>query len=242
MWTAYEPFMYTRENLAKMGRESEEFISKMSDNKFFKKTVAPATKQQPRNNNNNNNNANSTNKKHPVFSMLYGMTREDQFSFKRTGLVDEMNFRIKFVEEMKADPGWVKANKFKIAQIESEAMDSGDIPMLGAFFRAVCARNNFAVMVIKGNIYKTTDECDPPTHVIEFDADSSKFVRVNDADTKAKHAKDNFFEFSKPLRAISAYKVDELREIARRVGIAEADVKGQLKKQIYEKILSCLTF
>lgn len=240
MWTAYEPFMYTRENLAKIGRENEEFISKMSDNKFFKKTVAPANKQQPRNNNNNtnSNNNNSIHKKHPVFSILYGMTRDGQFSFKGTGLVDEMNFRIKFVEDMKTDPGWVKAHKFKIAQIESEAMESGDIPMLGAFFRAVCARHNFSVMVIKGNIYKTTDECDPPTHVIEY---GSGAVLVNDADTatKAKHARDNFFECTKPLRAISAYKVDELREIARRVGIAD---KGLLKKQIYEKILSCLTF
>jgi hypothetical protein len=222
--------MYTSENVAKLEREAEEFVSKMSDNKFFKQMKPQKPKAVAR----------QHVIKHPVFSILYRMTHEDQFSFKDAGLVDEMSFRIKFVEEMKADPGWAKANKFKIAQIESEAMDSADIPMLGAFFRAVCARRNLSVMVIKGNIYKTSDcDCEQPTHVIECDTAGSRFVLVTDVDAKAKHARDNFFEFSKPLRAISAYKVDELREIARRVGIAD---KGLLKKQIYEKILSCLTF
>jgi hypothetical protein len=41
------------------------------------------------------------------------------------------------------------------------------------------------------------------------------------------------------LRAISAYKVDELREISRRVGV---DSNGLLKKPLYEKILTSLTF
>jgi hypothetical protein len=210
----------------------------MSDNKFFKKKPTQPVKQRQKR---------EVASKHPIFSLLYSMENDGTtFSFKdtsATALVDEINYRIKFVETVKADPVWVKANKFKISQIESEAMDSGDIPMLGAFFRAVCARNNWYVMVIKGNIYKTSgcdDDCEP-THVIEYNSSSDRFILLDDV-SRSKHARDNFFEFSKPLRAISGYKVDELREIARRVGVDESDLNGLLKKQIYEKILSCLSF
>lgn len=234
----YEQFMYSSQNVAKMMRESEEFISKASDNKFFTdKKVQQAQKVQKT----QKAQARPKQHKHPIFWLLYKMVQVEDFYTKENKENDvvEMNFRIKFIETIKTDPGWMKANKIKISQVEGESMDADDIPLLGAFFRAVCLRNNVAVMVIKANIYKTVlcddDELEP-TFVIEHDGTRFGFVDKS----RAKHAKENMFEFSKPIRAISAYKVDELKEIARRVGIA--DVTGLLKKQLYEKILSGLTF
>lgn len=236
MFQKYEQFMYTCENLKKLMRETEEFISKSSDNKFFKtqdikqeKTPKAKPNQNPRQNY----------KKHPIFWILYKMVSVEDF-FTKQNDVEEMNFRIKFIETIKNDSGWMKVNKIKISQVEGEAMDNADIPLLGAFFRAVCLRNNISLMVIKGNIYKTIlcDEAgDNPKYIIEYDSNSGRFEFVNEK--RAAHARDNFFEFSKPLRAISAYKVDELREIARRVGVESA---GILKKPLYEKILTSLTF
>jgi hypothetical protein len=95
-------------------------------------------------------------------------------------------------------------------------------------------------MVIKGNIYKTilcNDDDEKPKYIIEYNVSGDKFEFVEE--TRATHARANFFEFSKPLKAISAYKLDELREIARRVGV---DSTGLLKKTLYEKILTSLTF
>lgn len=162
--------------------------------------------------------------------------------FTKENDVEEMNFRIKFIETIKNDVGWMKANKIKISQVEGEAMDTNDIPMLGAFFRAVCIRNNVSLMVIKGNIYKTIlcdDPDDTPKYIIAYNGEKFERISENDVSARAKHVKDNLFEVSKPIRAISAYKVDELREIARRVGV---DGTGLLKKPLYELILSRLTF
>lgn len=238
MFEKYQQFMYTHANVARMTRESEEFISTTSDNKFFKREEKkPKQKEQKK----------PLQKqhhfKHPIFWLLYKMVSVEDF-FTKENDVEEMNFRIKFVETIKTDVGWMKANKIKISQVEGEAMDSGDIPLLGAFFRAVCLRNNVSLMVIKGNIFKTIlcdDADDMPTFIIDYDYAGEKFGFVPEKDiaSRTNHAKDNLFEYSKPLRAMSAYKVDELTEIARRVGI---EVKGLLKKPLYEKILSSLTF
>lgn len=235
MFEKYSQFMYTSDNIARIIRDHEEFISKMSDNKFFKREQKPTKKQHV---------SSSHNKKHPVFWLLYNMvTVVNFFEKQRHDDVEEMNFRIKFIETIKKEQGWMKANKIKISQVESEAMDSRDIPLLGAFFNAVCLFNKLSLMVIKGNIYKTIscEDDDIPTHIIEYDGSQFELV-VKELEQKAKYARENMFEFSKPLRAISGYKVDELKDIARRVGISDSDVKGLLKKQIYEKILSRLSF
>jgi hypothetical protein len=233
MFEKYEQFMYTGYNINRLMREIEEFISTTSDNKFFKRDDRKSRKQEVKPTQNHR----KENRKHPIFWLLYKMVSVEDF-FTKQNDVEEMNFRIKFVELIKNDSGWMKANKIKISQVESEAMDSADIPLLGAFFRAVCLRHNTSLMVIKGNIFKTIlcDEVDDiPRYIIEYDGEKFKFV----SESRAKHARDNLFEFSKPLRAISAYKLDELREIARRVGV---DSTGLLKKTLYEKILSGLTF
>ncbi len=233
--------MYTHANVARMTRESEEFISKTSDNKFFKREEKkPKQKEQKEQ---KKPPQKQHHFKHPIFWLLYKMVSVEDF-FTKENDVEEMNFRIKFVETIKTDAGWMKANKIKISQVEGEAMDSGDIPLLGAFFRAVCLRNNVSLMVIKGNIFKTIlcdDADDIPLFIIDYDYAGEKFGFVPEKDiaSRTKHTKDNLFEYSKPLRAMSAYKVDELTEIARRVGI---EVKGLLKKPLYEKILSSLTF
>ena len=233
----YQKFMYTNENVERLMRETEEFISKTSDNKFFKqrekKQQQPKQQQRPKKQQNHH--------QHPIFWLLYKMVSVEDFFTKET-IVEEMNFRIKFIEMIKKDSGWMKANKLKISQVEGEGMDAGDIPLLGAFFRAVCLRNNVSVMVIKANLFKTIlcDEVDDvPKFIIQYDGEKFAFVDEKDVELRAKHARDNLFEFSKPLRAISAYKVDELREIARRVGV---DSTGFLKKPLYEKILSSIMF
>ena len=149
MFEKYQQFMYTHANVARMTRESEEFISKSSDNKFFKREEKkPKQKQKEQ-----KKQAHQHHFKHPIFWLLYKMVSVEDF-FTKENDVEEMNFRIKFVESIKTDAGWMKANKIKISQVEGEAMDSGDIPLLGAFFRAVCLRNNVSLMVIKGNIFK----------------------------------------------------------------------------------------
>jgi len=230
----YKQFMYTSDNIEIMMRETEEFISKASDNKFFKREEKKQKPQKQKR---------EFHHKHPIFWLLYKMVSIEDF-FTKENDVEEMNFRIKFVETIKTDPGWMKANKIKISHVEGEAMDSADIPLLGAFFRAVCIRNNVSLMVIKGNIYKTilcddADADDVPNFIIKYNGEKFEFVAENEVTMLAKHARDNLFEFSKPLRAISGYKLDELREISRRVGV---DSNGLLKKPLYEKILTSLTF
>jgi len=235
MFEQYVQFMYTRDNIDRISREYEEFISKKSDNKFFNREQSltqPVKRQKERKN------------KHPVFWLLYKMVKVEKFFEKKShDDIEEINFRIKFVETIKKENGLMKANKIKISQVEGEAMNSCDIPLLGAFFNAVCIYYKLSLIVIKGNIYKTI-MCEPddvPTHIVEYDG-SQFMLFSNNLEQKAKHARENMFEFSKPLRAISGYKVDELKDVARRVGIPDSDVNGILKKQIYEKILSRLSF
>jgi hypothetical protein len=228
----YKQFMYISDNVERLMRETEEFVSKASDNKFFKREERKPKQQksQPQI-------REKRHTKHPIFWLLYKMVSIEDF-FTKQNDVEEMNFRIKFIEEIKKDVGWMKANKIKISQVEGEAMDTSDIPLLGAFFRAVCLRNNVSLMVIKGNIYKTI-LCDDPDDTPKFIIENNGFVAENDVESRTKNVKDNLFEVSKPFRAISAYKVDELREIARRVGV---DSTGLMKKPLYEQILSKVTF
>lgn len=225
----YSEFMYTLENVGRLMRETEEFISKTSDNKFFKRDEKKIKKPKLKTIQNNT--------KHPIFWLLYKMVHVEDI-FKKQNDVEEINFRIKFVEDIKKDVGWMKANKIKITQVEGEAMDSADIPLLGAFFRAVCVRNNVSLIVVKGNVYKTV-LCDEHDEIPKFIIENNMILPDNEVETRAKHIRDNLFEVTKPLRAISAYKVDELREIARRLGI---DYTGILKKPLYEQILSKVTF
>lgn len=265
----YEQFMFTNKNIVKIIRECEEFIR--PDNKFFNnsknknsivqkpevnKQLQPKTianiNESPNSYKVNINtfNNNELNKKHPIFWILYKMTTEADF-FKKLDDVEEINYRIKFIETLKQNLGWVKVNKIKITHVETEAMDTkSDIPLLGAFFKAMCLYYKINVVVIKGQIFKIVSLDDDdfiPKFIINWNAENDKFVLIDDIE-KIKlmydNAKTNYYEFSKPLKSISAYKVDDLRDIARRLNISTADNndKQLLKKPLYEKIISYLKF
>lgn len=251
--TLIQNIMFTNKNVEKSIKDYQESISNKKYKLFTKATSSLNINKTTRNGIINKHDKHHTNNKffikHNICYILYKLTNTNDF-FKKFDDIEELNFRIKFVETLKENSGWIKTNKIKLSNIEIEAIDvTKDISISGFFFKTFALFYKLNILVIKDNIYKifNNDDIFTPQYVIIFDNNKCnyKLIDKNEKNNEIyENAKSNLFEYSKPLKSITSYKVDDLKEFSRRLNINTIDDNGKqfLKKIIYEKILSKLYF
>ncbi len=144
---------------------------------------------------------------------------------ERTTVIVEKQLKIEYVEKMRL------ANVSKAA-IESNLANDNKIDV--KTFLALCEFEQLNVVYIIGRTYyERTSSLDGDVHVV-FQEEYGKYVYKLNADLN----RDMMLNIDKPIRAVSAYKLDELENICSRLGLEI--VEKRTKANLYRAIITAL--
>ena len=150
----------------------------------------------------------------------------------------EKETKYKWIEEFRLKKELFKPIKVSRTTVEDELANAKSITM--ASIKALCHLKDANVFFIDGKKYYemlTNDE--KPIYVIEK-IDGKFGLKQNISKEKVQYYREHYWKLEnldKPLKAVSSYKSDELKDICKRLHI---DAHDMTKPQMYEKILSKL--
>lgn len=107
-------------------------------------------------------------------------------------------------------------------------------------FMAMCLVENLNALVVSGRkYYEIYREENKDISIITKERDVYRYNFNDDNEKKIIEIRQTLYKVEQELKAISAYKVEELNDLAKRLGIC---LEGKmLKKNIYEKIVLALS-
>ena len=143
----------------------------------------------------------------------------------------EKNFKINFVEIARKNKEIIKINKLKLNDIENDLVNNDKITKKTLLLLSIYYELNF--IIIENYIfYKIIGNIEHDTiNIIVLDKDKYKLYIGNET---YNYTAIEAYKIDKPIKAISGYKVDELRELAKKLDI---DVKNKNKNSIYQDII-----
>jgi hypothetical protein len=150
----------------------------------------------------------------------------------------EKETKYKWIEEFRLKKELFKPIKVSRTTVEDELANAKTITM--ASIKALCHLKDVNVFYIDDKKYYemlTNDE--KPIYVIEK-IDGKFGLKQNISKEKVQYYREHYWKLEnldKPLKAVSSYKSDELKDICKRLHI---DAHDMTKPQMYEKILSKL--
>lgn len=150
----------------------------------------------------------------------------------------EKETKYKWIEEFRLKKELFKPIKVSRTTVEDELANAKSITM--ASIKALCHLKDVNVFYIDDKKYYemlTNDE--KPIYVIEK-IDGKFGLKQNISKEKVEYYREHYWKLEnldKPLKAVSSYKSDELKDICKRLHI---DAHDMTKPQMYEKILSKL--
>jgi hypothetical protein len=195
------------------------------------------------------------NQKDALFWCFYIMKNgiESFASLDNINVVLEKKMKIECVEFLRKNKSLLKAAKISpLTTIENFLVNEDKIDV-NTFF-ALCVANNISALYIYKNTYfllnasASVSEKNPETetygnlHIVKRIENTLK-TGILQSEKKAKEYLDTFYKvdnISKPVKAMSAYKLDEIVEIAKKLGIETINSvtnKQKTKKDIYELIV-----
>ena len=151
----------------------------------------------------------------------------------------ENDIKISNIEKMKKNSALLKNYKLSRNKIETDLLNSKRIELPSLY--ALCLYNNINIIYVKNNCYYQlfSNETDVFHVVVTENKRTSCEVDVSKERVKEIYDKFYFVEnISKPIKAISNYKLSELSTIAKYFGIKLTYDSGRTKtkKDIYEAI------
>jgi hypothetical protein len=173
------------------------------------------------------------------YIMRHGV--EEYQALGKTNVVIEKKIKIEYIELLRTKKQLLKAHKMApLTQIENELLNEPKIDL--KTFLALCVCDNLPMIYVHKKTYyelnlddsvSGTEKC----HIItRFDEPLKYGYRFGTKDCiKAFYKIDNL---NKPLRALSAYKLDELMDMCHRLGMTT--IKKQTKQEMYEFIVQQL--
>ena len=150
----------------------------------------------------------------------------------------EKETKYKWIEEFRLKKELFKPIKVSRNAVEDELANAKTITM--ASIKALCHLKDVNIFYIDDKKYYemlTNDE--KPIYVIEK-IDGKYGLKQNISKEKVEYYRSHYWKLEnldKPLKAVSSYKSDELKDICKRLHIDSHDMT---KPQMYEKILSKL--
>ena len=156
----------------------------------------------------------------------------------------EMNFKISTAEKLAQNDVLLKQNKLKREKIESELVNDKTISLTGLHALALLYNINI-LLIFDHFFYRMSGVSDDEPYILEKDTNGNYGIISNLSEERKKIIYDKYYEiedYRKPVRTISAYKVDDIRNIAQKLGILHCDNLGnkKTKKILYEEIISSL--
>jgi len=162
----------------------------------------------------------------------------------------EKQAKIDLVTLVREKKDEIKKLKLKRTDIENELVNESTISI--NTFLAICDLKDIPVLIVKNKIYYELGDTSESssTNIIIYDVNEDKYGidMDNTAEKIAKH-RDTLWKvenISKPIRGISFYKIGDLQDICKRVGIdteiqLDTKTKNKTKPQLYEELVQKLS-
>jgi len=162
-----------------------------------------------------------------------------------TSFVNEKTIKFKLIEHMRHNKQQLKSKKIKNIKedVEDELANKQTIGM--KTFIALCISHNINIIYIhKRKCFEIIFDEQSPTHVVHCinNADCSAYkycYQENVTKEQLEIYRTEYFSwesFDKPLKAMSSYKLDELTELAKKLGLS-SDLSKKTKKDLYEMLV-----
>jgi hypothetical protein len=165
-----------------------------------------------------------------------------------TTFVNEKSEKFRLIEHMRNNKQQLKSKKIKNIKedVEDELANKQTVGM--KTFIALCISHNINIMYIhKRKCFEIVFDDQMPTHVVHCvnnsDSSSCKYCcEQNVSKEQLEKYRTEYFNwesFDKPLKAMSSYKLDELVEMAKKLGLSESgiDLSKKTKKDLYEMLV-----
>ena len=165
-----------------------------------------------------------------------------------TTFVNEKTEKFKLIEQMRNNKQQLKIKKIKNIKedVEDELANKQTIGM--KTFIALCISHNINIIYIqKRKCFEILFDDQMPTHVVHCinNADSSAYKYCYEQNVSTEQLEKyrteyfNWESFDKPLKAMSSYKLDELVEMSKKMGLTETgmDLSKKTKKDLYEMLV-----
>jgi len=161
-----------------------------------------------------------------------------------TSFVNEKAEKFKLIESLRTKKQVLKTKKIKNIKedVEDDLANKSKIGM--KTFIALCAADNINILFIhKRKCFELMCEDDNPFHVIHWQENPEKYCYEMNA---SKEVLDNYrstlFKWEsleKPLKAMTSYKVDELMDLCKKLGLEEKmkTAGKKTKKDLYELLI-----
>jgi hypothetical protein len=165
-----------------------------------------------------------------------------------TSFVNEKTIKFKLIEYMRNNKQQLKSKKIKNIKedVEDELANKQIIGM--KTFIALCIAHNINIVYIhKRKCFEIVFDDQSPTYVVHCinNSDSSAYKYCYEQNVSKEQLEKyrteyfNWESFDKPLKAMSSYKLDELLELATKMGLSEngMDLSKKTKKDLYEMLV-----
>lgn len=171
------------------------------------------------------------------YVILYNQSEYDMVS---NFFTKETEIKYKWIEEFRNNKTLFKPIKVSKNVVETELAHNKMITMNS--IKALCYLKNVNIFYIDNQkYYEIIVNETSPIFLIEKN-EKNVGLKQNITSEQIDYYRDNFWKLEnldKPLKAISSYKVGELRDICKRINI---EVDKLTKPQMYEKILNKLMY
>tara|TARA_Y100000816_G_scaffold288865_1_gene274249 strand:+ start:791 stop:1414 length:624 start_codon:yes stop_codon:yes gene_type:complete len=176
-----------------------------------------------------NNNFFLPEQKDTLFWCFYNVYNKDMLN--TNPFTTEKIFKINFVEIARKNKDLIKINKLKLNDIEDDLVNNDKITKKTLLILSIYYEVNF-IIIEKFVFYKIIGNIENDyINIIVLDKDKYKLYIGNETyNYNAIEA----YKIDKPIKAISGYKVDELRDLAKKLDI---DVKNKNKNLIYQDLI-----
>jgi hypothetical protein len=245
-------FMFFTKNLSR-------FTKLQSHNLDDKLTKEVKSKNNNYKNNQNNNQVTAIKKKQDTFIChlkdnlfwcLYvikmGIDKYDMIGNQHFVIEKEMKF--KYIELLRSKKDLLKINKIKpLYELEDDLANKAQISL--KTFVALCIIENINILIVdKKKVFEYIYNDENDIYIIKKPEDSNSLKYILDlnnikvTDDKIKEFRENYYQLThidSSIKSMTSYKLDELTEIANKLGIniSSENNKKKTKKEIYEIII-----
>ena len=176
------------------------------------------------------------------YVLLNGIDMYDQIGNQL--FVEEKKIKFKFIEEIRLKKDILKMHKIKpLSELEDDLANQERISE--KTFEALCILFHINAFIVYKNQYYEMIYNDDPTISILYKTEKPLKYKLDLKTTTDKLDKyrEHYFKLPKlnfKMKAVSSYKLDELKEMAQKLGIINNDTnkKKQTKTDLYESIVS----
>jgi hypothetical protein len=176
------------------------------------------------------------------FIMKHGDTHYEMLDNKN--IIVEKRNKIEYVEKIRKDKQLIKTYKFTTLTNLENNLANEDKVNIGTFL-SLCAFENLNVLYIKNKTYYELLMNDEPTVFIVYQVQNNKYGIEQSVIANTTNIKNTLYKIDnvdKPIKPFSAYKLQDLIDIAIKLGFEITNTtsnKAKNKKELYEDIVKC---